>query len=76
MNKAHVLQIPFIPITILLEKKNQPVTVAYVAIERVVFVGRWHVVVKNYFRTLCYLNRTKNKLLENTWDDKLFYLLL
>jgi hypothetical protein len=37
MNMAHVLQIPFIPITILLEKKNQPVTVAYVAIERVVF---------------------------------------
>jgi hypothetical protein len=45
MNIAHVLQIPFIPITILLEKKNQPVTVAYVPIGRVVFVGRGHVVV-------------------------------
>ncbi len=43
MNKANVLQIPFIPITILLEKENQPVTVSYVAIERVVFglCGTW-----------------------------------
>ncbi len=50
MNMAHVLQIPFIPITILLEKKNQNQSLLHMLqLKRwsLVFVGKLHVVVYN-----------------------------